>query len=556
MPAVVKPPLRQEGFVYPSVDPGIAVQTADAIVEGNAELMSRIKLAYGCDAATFERDIVRVVRSYASYVNLLPATADNYFAEPGGLFRLGLETAFYALQGTDAQIFEGRATISARRQLEPRWRLATFIAGLCNEVHRTLSHLTVRDAAGQLWPSYLVALTPWLEGQGAERLFPRWDPTPQESRASGVFALPLIVDRATMQYLATGNTVVVPHMMAAISGTALYREHNILDELVRRATAMVIDRNLRADTENYGKPTLGAHLERYLVDAMRRLAASSAQWQPNVTRTRVWFGRDGMFLVWPRAIQDVRELLEVERLPGMPRVPDTLLEILLDAKVLEARDGAHATWVIHPPESDVTLEAVRLTTPDVLIGSFAGTVARLDQVLHVDTDSPRPPAARPAGARQPDGLQRRPHAVAMRAPDDQPSLLDIPPPGPPPADSSRPARAAQPSRPRFTFTPSLRLRRNIAEPLGHIVDSLNDRDGHSARTVNTGVFIPLVELLRRNLDPVVVQRELDQAGMLVRGQGDERTHNHEFDGAEVPGIVLLPQYVKGLKPADFTAPEP
>jgi hypothetical protein len=37
----------------------------------------------------------------------------------------------------------------------------------------------------------------------------------------------------------------VPHLLASISGIPVYREHNILDELVRRSLALVIDRNLR-----------------------------------------------------------------------------------------------------------------------------------------------------------------------------------------------------------------------------------------------------------------------------------------------------------------------
>ncbi|MDP0977773.1 TraI domain-containing protein, partial [Klebsiella pneumoniae] len=68
---------------------------------------------------------------------------------------LGLETAFFSLQGTDAHIFSGRATISERRELEPRWRIATFIGGLCCDLHRTLTHLIVTPAEGEVWAAFL-----------------------------------------------------------------------------------------------------------------------------------------------------------------------------------------------------------------------------------------------------------------------------------------------------------------------------------------------------------------------------------------------------------------
>jgi hypothetical protein len=125
---------------HPPSDPGIAAATVDEMLDAERELLERFKYCYGCDAATFEHDIVRAIRAYASYFNVLPATADNFFCGAGGLFRLGLEVAFFALQGTDAHIVSGRATISVRKELEPRWRQATFLAGLCSELHRTLGH--------------------------------------------------------------------------------------------------------------------------------------------------------------------------------------------------------------------------------------------------------------------------------------------------------------------------------------------------------------------------------------------------------------------------------
>ena len=92
---------------HPSVDPGICASTVDDLIALESEFLQRFKYCYGCDGETFSRDIVEPIRRYASYVNLLPATADNFFCTAGGLFRLGLEVAFFALQGTDAHIVSG-----------------------------------------------------------------------------------------------------------------------------------------------------------------------------------------------------------------------------------------------------------------------------------------------------------------------------------------------------------------------------------------------------------------------------------------------------------------
>ena len=183
---------------YPASDPGFAAVPVEDLLAGEADLIARIKLCYGIDRDGFERDVLTLVRRYAACVHLLPATADNYFSKPGGLLRLGLETAFFSLQGTDAHIFSGRMSISARRRLEPRWRHATFIAGLCCELHRLMSHIIVTDAAGEAWPAFLRPLADWLATRGSERYFLRWRPQAVEARGLGLFALPHVVPPAVM----------------------------------------------------------------------------------------------------------------------------------------------------------------------------------------------------------------------------------------------------------------------------------------------------------------------------------------------------------------------
>src|SRR5438552_3123698 len=368
-------------FAYPPVDPGISVRSIDDVLAAQDDLIRRIKLSYGANRDAFDTDLFTLIRRYAEYVHLLPATPDNHFNLPGGLLRMGLEVAFYALQATDGQIFSGRSTISHRRQLEPRWRHATFIAGLCSELHRTLSHVIVIDAKGNEWPTYLYPLNRWLHEQRASRFFLRWIPHAQETRSLGVFALPQIVASETLHYLAQGNSIVIPHMMACISGMPVYREHNILEHLVRRAAALVIDRDLQSSAERYGRPRLGSHLERYLVDALRRLVVSNALWIPNAEKSRVWYGQDGLYIVWPNAANDVRKLLEADHLPGIPNAPETLVEILIDAGVVEPSDGAHTTWAIFPPHCDKAIEAVRLASPSILLAAMDRPPEPLPYVL-------------------------------------------------------------------------------------------------------------------------------------------------------------------------------
>ena len=428
--------------VYPRPIPDFSAVSLEALLEPHVDLIRRIKMCFGADRATFERDVLTLVRRYAAFVHLLPATPNNYFDMPGGLLQLGLETAFFALQGTDAHIFSGRSTITTRRHLEPRWRLATFIGGLCGEIHRTVGRVTVTDQRGREWPSYMVGLLPWMQHGEIARYLLKWRPDAPANPVLSLFVLPHIVPAATLQHLAEGNSVIVPHLMASLSST-LPHDNNILDQLVRRSAALVIDRFLRTSAERDGQLRLGDHLERYLIAALRRLIATDPAWQPNAERSRVWFGADGLFIVWPQAAADVRKLLEADQLVGMPRSAETMQEILMRAGVLQARSDGGGLWTINPPTSRAAVEALKFSAAELLLDGLAPRPTRLPATLCVQTVVTAR-VARPDAAAARAGTQLQPGAPLdspLDAPLDSPSTASsnfplqtsFPPPSLPPS---------------------------------------------------------------------------------------------------------------------------
>lgn len=580
-PPATAPLPTHDRVPFPSFDPGIAAATVDELLASSTELLSRLKYCYGRDTATFDNDIKAPIRAYAAYVNLLPATPDNFFCTAGGLFKLGLEVAFYALQGTDAHIVSGRATISVRKELEPRWRLATFLAGLCSEVHRTLSHAVVTDDQGNQWPAYLVPLSQWLQERRANQFFVRWIPNAPESRGLSLFALPHIVGPKAMQHLAAGNNTVVPQMLASITGLPLLHEQSILIELVRRSAALVIDRDLVASSHRYGKPILGAHIERYLLDAMRRLVSSNAAWSPNTDRSRVWLGEDGLFIVWPNAANEIRKVLEEDELRGIPKSPETIVEILTAAGVLQAPPGGQVAWSIRPPGASSTLEAVRLSSPDILLAGQARLCQPLRQTLiaRADTLPPTPqvhsnperpvrttdayyagpPTPTPVGPLEntsPAAARPLPGSVTMDADTcsmDSQEHASRAPFGGQPANAGPLVAGSNDQPVRFALKAPMRLAPQVRQALAVAIDSLNgDSAEASAVTVATGVFVPVEHFKAQKVDVSVALRSLAEVDMLV-GTNDRRarTYQHDFRSQERLGVVVKPLYVAGLDPADF-----
>jgi conjugal transfer pilus assembly protein TraI len=537
---------------FGATDPGFPASPAAELIAQNADLVARLKTCYGADQDTFDREILHLIDRYAAYVHLLPATADNYFCAPGGLFRLGLEVAFFSLQGTDAHIFSGRSTISARRHLEPRWRLATFVAGLCCECHRAISHLLIADAAGDQWSGYMGPLADWLARAGASRYYVRWRPQATEIRSLGVFALPHVVPADVMRHLAEDNAVIVPQLMASISGVALYRDHNVLDELVRRSLALVIDRNLAASADRYGKPQFGSHLERYLVDAMRRLASHDSAWAPNREKSRVWYANDGVFLTWPAAAEDIRRVLDDDQLRGIPKSSETMLEILLAAGVVSARDANRPCWTIRPPGAKAPQDAVRLASPALLFTSVAPVPTPLPEDVGAEdvrgphTASAYPqdpgPAPTPAGTQlslipSPDPSQTQPDSPSQ-------AVEQVPGPG----------HIATPSPP-LTLRAPMRLNPVVRDALALIVATLNaDCSPAHCCTIAEGLFVPLDQFERRGVPAAVALRALVEVRLLIRTSRAAKgppTHSRDFNGVPTTGLVIHPRAIEGFDLSAF-----
>ena len=523
-----------------ATDPGSAAVPVDELLASVDDLVARIRLCFGLGRQDFERDVQPLLRSYASYVHLLPATADNYFSAPGGLLKLGLEVAFFSLQGTDAHIFSGRATISERRQLEPRWRLATFVGGLCCELHRVLTHVVVTASHGERWPAYLTPLSAWLADRGAERYFLRWRPNAVESRGLGLFALPLVVPRSNLQYLDEASTVIVPHLLASIGGAPLNHDTNVLDNLVRRSLALVIDQHLQARAGRDGVPQLGSHLGRYIVDAMRRLSSSDSRWIPNRERSRTWFAPDGLFLVWPQSAVDVLALLEADQLPGIPKAAETVLDLLSAAGVLACQGGGHALYSILPPSVKAPLLAVKLSSPEILLAGLDPPPRVLPAPIACTADAAKTTA--------PDAS-----APQQAPPGTQYSLLD-----PDIAEDDTPASPAAPTPPPFSLSAPMRLNPAVRDALAAIVHTLNGPgNAAAARTVATGLFVPLHALEQHGIQPAMAIRALADVRMLaLPDRGKPPTVSHDFGGQPVLGLVIAPQFVQGFDLAAFTQAEP
>jgi conjugal transfer pilus assembly protein TraI len=358
---------------YPPFLKGLPVAAPVRIIATQRELIVRLQDALAFTDVRFAALVRPVVERYAAFVHLLPASEAHHHRGAGGLFRHGLEVAFHAAQASQGRIFALDRGPAERRELEPRWRLAAGLAGLCHDVGKPVSDLSVSDREGRTtWRPLLESLTDWAAANDVEHYFLRWrERRHARHETFGLLVLERILTPEVTAWLVDADPEIMQGLLSAVAGID---DGAVLGNLVVEADRASVERDLRENHIDPATTSLGVPVDRYLLDAMRRLVRGG-RWQINVPGARLWMLSGGLHLVWPAGAEDVVGLLAADKVPGIPRDPDTLADILLERGLAIPRhEGGetHRYWRLAPAPLSrdgqiVTLTMLRLASPELVL---------------------------------------------------------------------------------------------------------------------------------------------------------------------------------------------
>ena len=322
---------------YPPPDPGIEVVHPRQLVDEQGELIYRCQRALGLPPDEYKEVIEPVIVRMASYVHRLPASQAHHHSLPGGLFRHSLEVAYGTLQGTEGVILTSmqQGTPSQRRNQSIRWRGAAFMAGLVHDVAKVHTDLRVSDKAGHEWNPMLGPLYSWAKKLELERYYISYrEQRHKRHETSSSPFLQFVITQKFYVWLDSDGGDIMLSLLGALSGTT---PDHTLAQLVVRADQRSVERDLRVNQASQSTRP-GIPIATYLMDAMRRLVQSGS-WTVNRRGARVWIVDDGgnrfAHVAWYQGAEDLIGLLGRDRIPGIPRNPATLADILIERDLAE-----------------------------------------------------------------------------------------------------------------------------------------------------------------------------------------------------------------------------
>ncbi len=322
----------------PSVESAtvIPVLAPKRVLEEQRDLISAIRSSAVVRATEFDELITPLLLNVAAYLHTLPASPDFHHVEPQGLLRHSLEVGYYAHRLSKGRIFTDGHNPEHRNSLEPRWRLAAFLAGLLHDLG-ALARFEVR-ADDLCWNPLQHSLVDWAARHSVGSYQIRWRASANSplDRAS----ICALLDRLLPDDVAAQLQAPDPGIAAAFRGVFTQdgtAATDVLSRLVTHANAHSVDRYLEGADSLLGTARRAVSAEQHLLLAMRRLLRQ--EWGVNRRGGTAFVACEGVFLVWRSAGRDLLEAVGNEPASPLPRTPDRLADLLIERGIARANPG-------------------------------------------------------------------------------------------------------------------------------------------------------------------------------------------------------------------------
>lgn len=380
------------------------------LLNAHAAKVRSIASGIGLPPREFDRLILPVLDSFASFAHMLPASQAHHHRGAGGLLAHSLEVAVHALNACQVTSFDHDRYPAERIKRRDRWNAAAVLAALMHDVGKPLYDLRVTDASAEkIWQPVANSIPEWAQENGVERYFFHWNPNRHDvhKHLSTTMIDRLLPKELRLWLMEAGQDL----YFAMVNAIACDDEKSILTGLVIKADSTSVEADLRkwgGDASGKSALGIGVPVSSLVVDTMRHLK-SIGVWKVNEVGHRVWVIGDGVYVAWVQGVKDITEELNEKGVKAVPRSADALGEVLLDHHILERSPDGSIYWSVFPDllsdgrPKPIKLKCVRLAASNLLFPfepvpqSIAGVVGEGEHETRFEANSNTGAVALPGG---------------------------------------------------------------------------------------------------------------------------------------------------------------
>lgn len=349
---------------YPPFMEGLPIYPPATLLATQKELVDGIRQIIANESLLNEHYTPAMMR-LAALVQLLPASQAHHHRGAGGMLRHSLEVGLWALQQTEGKLIRGVVTPQQRRIIEPRWKLTVFLAGICHDLGKVITDISVTDRANELrWRPYHQGLYEWANTHRVDNYFLHW----QEGRGKkhtnvSSTLLNTVIREETLDWISDGGTDAVIWLTESLNNNP--GSTNQIHNFVVKADQLSVERDLKSMGVAMAGYEIGVPVERYLTDIMRRLVQEGI-WRINEPSARVWNLEGTTYLVWPMAGEEIARRTKDEDIPGLPKTADGILDMMVEREIAFMRDGDGDPFYYISPDvitekiANMRMKAIRL----------------------------------------------------------------------------------------------------------------------------------------------------------------------------------------------------
>ncbi len=330
-----------ESETHTRVNDALPVLRAKELLHDYRDLLQSIRRIVGVPKAHWSTLYEPLLKSYAEFVQQLPASEAHHHAGPGGMLAHGLESVNEALKLRRGQLLPHGATAEDLAKYQDLWTYAVATGALLHDLGKPVSDqkILMLDHRGRSMGYW----NPWDGAMPDSARYYRIEFLRDRKYRLHDRLPPLlarfILPQQGLSWLSS-NLDVFDAWLAAISGDP--ENAGALGELIQQADAISVSVNL-AGTQAQMPGARQKPLSTRMLTGLRFLLDSQSL-PLNRRGAAGWLVEDDLWLVSKRVLDALREHLEHEGHGGIPRRNDRLMDELQQNGLLIPSPEERAIW--------------------------------------------------------------------------------------------------------------------------------------------------------------------------------------------------------------------